>query len=139
MEWNPLNGLDSFGWYVAPRRLAYWCLVVWLLSQRYSRATLKMSSVDYNRHLTYNGSMAHLTVRNRLPSGKWVLTCSPACLRSHLGMWHFSEVLLRKSRWLVLQNPHTGVYFHCIITCERNKNIFGINFMSLQSMPLLPL
>jgi len=41
MEWNPVNGLDSFGWYVAPRRLAYSCLVVCLLNQRYIRATFK--------------------------------------------------------------------------------------------------
>lgn len=80
MEWNPVNGLDSFGWYVAPRRLAYSCLVVWLLNQRYSRATFKMSSVDHNRHLAYNGSSAHLTGRDQLPSFTWVVTCSATCL-----------------------------------------------------------
>jgi len=81
MDWNPVNGLDSFGWYVAPHRLAYWCRVVWLLNQRYSRATLKMSSANYNRHLAYSGSIANLTVSDR--ASFWYVgvgTCSTACL-----------------------------------------------------------
>jgi hypothetical protein len=131
MEWNPVNGLDSFGWYVAPRRLAYWCLIVWLLNQRYSRATFKMSTVDRNRHLAYNRSSAHLNGTDQLPSGTWMVTCSPTYLLSDLGMWHFHLVWFCNSRWLVLQNSHSGVYVHWIIKYERNENLFDIKFMSL--------
>jgi hypothetical protein len=123
MGWIPLGGMwHRAVWPTGVSLFGCWISAIpVLLSKR-----LLLTIIDTS--LTMG---AHLTGRDQLPSGTWLITCSPTWLWSDLGMWHLRAVLFRKSRWLVLQNPHSGAYVHWINAFERNRNIFGMNFMSL--------